>query len=152
MTSARNPIALLLLPALLLTLAGCDRPPVTADPLAETGDWTFINYWANWCKPCIKEIPELNALHAMSGYRVLGVNYDGASGEALQGQLDALGVGFPTLAADPAPRFALERPQVLPTTLVLDPTGKLRHVLVGPQTEESLIALTKAPQGASSGN
>ena len=22
------------------------------------GKWTVINYWADWCPPCIKEIPE----------------------------------------------------------------------------------------------
>ena len=24
------------------------------------GNWIVINYWADWCAPCIKEIPELN--------------------------------------------------------------------------------------------
>mgnify|MGYP005701308967 CR=1 FL=1 len=24
---------------------------------------TVINFWADWCPPCIKEIPELNALY-----------------------------------------------------------------------------------------
>ena len=24
------------------------------------GSWIVINYWADWCAPCIKEIPELN--------------------------------------------------------------------------------------------
>jgi len=113
-----------------------------ADPLTSPNGWTFINYWAQWCKPCIKEIPELNALHAAEGYTVLGVNYDGALGEELQAQLDALDVAFPTLGEDPAQRFGIERPQVLPTTLVIAPGGELRQILVGPQTEATLIAAT----------
>ena len=24
------------------------------------GNWIVINYWADWCAPCIKEIPEIN--------------------------------------------------------------------------------------------
>lgn len=122
------------------TVTGCSTETEPTDLLEIRGDWTFVNYWAEWCKPCIKEIPELNALHQQSGFRVLGVNYDGASGEDLQRQLRTLGVEFPTLPADPAERFAVVRPQVLPTTLVLSPDGELQRVLIGPQTEASLLA------------
>jgi thiol-disulfide isomerase/thioredoxin len=131
---------------LALSLTGCSDAPLSdAQRLSSPGGWTFVNYWAQWCKPCIKEIPELNALHALPGYTVLGVNYDGAVGEELQLQLDALGVAFPTLAEDPASRFGLERPQVLPTTLVLAPGGELRQVLIGPQTEATLLAAAAMP-------
>jgi hypothetical protein len=41
--------------------------------------------------------------------------------------------------------FALARPQVLPTTLVLAPGGELHSVLIGPQTADSLIAATTRP-------
>ena len=26
------------------------------------GKWVYINYWAEWCKPCAEEIPALMAL------------------------------------------------------------------------------------------
>jgi thiol-disulfide isomerase/thioredoxin len=126
---------------LLISLGGCNSDVAgNAGILEQRGEWTFVNYWAKWCKPCIKEIPELNALHEREGVRVLGVNYDGAQGEELQSQLESLGVGFPTLDQDPALRFAIERPQVLPTTLVIGPDGELKQILVGPQTEASLLA------------
>jgi thiol-disulfide isomerase/thioredoxin len=133
--------------AIMLSLAallgGCRAQD--EDPLMSSSDWTFVNYWAEWCRPCIKEIPELNALDTRDGFRVLGVNFDGATGEALAAQQDALGVAFPTLAEDPAARFALARPQVLPTTLVLAPGGQLHSVLIGPQTADSLVAATRRP-------
>jgi len=71
---------------------------------------------------------------------VLGVNFDGASGEALQQQIDALGIRFPVLATDPAAALGFDRPMVLPTTYVLGPQGRLRETLVGPQTLASLTA------------
>ncbi len=133
---------------LIIPLLQACAEPRGNDPLAPSGAWTFINYWAQWCKPCIKEIPELNELDNVDGYRVLGVNFDGAQGEELQSQLDTLQVAFPTLEEDPGPRFALEKPQVLPTTLVVTPQGKLHAVLVGPQTAETLIAATEAQEAA----
>ena len=56
---------------------------VTAGELE--GQWLLINYWAEWCGPCRKEIPELNRLaqHPQAAVQVLGVNYDGVQGEAL---------------------------------------------------------------------
>ena len=106
---------------------------------AHRGQWVLVNYWARWCKPCIKEIPELNALdREREDVTVLGVNYDGLAGEALAAQLDDLGVEFATLAADPAAELGTQRPVVLPTTFILDPGGRLVSTLVGPQTLETL--------------
>ncbi|MCB1844964.1 MAG: TlpA family protein disulfide reductase, partial [Halioglobus sp.] len=84
------------------------------------GQWLVINYWAKWCTPCIKEIPELNALAAARpDIRVLGVNFDGATGDELAQQEEEFGVAFRTLDADPAEELGIERPRVLPTTLLV---------------------------------
>ncbi|MFT4997247.1 MAG: thiol-disulfide isomerase/thioredoxin, partial [Flavobacteriales bacterium] len=63
--------------ALSVILSACS--PSNNDPLANAkGKWTYINYWATWCKPCIEEIPELNEFAAQNPYLVvLGVNFDG---------------------------------------------------------------------------
>jgi hypothetical protein len=73
---------------------------------------------------------------------VLGVNYDGASGPALKLQEAKLGVEFGTLESDPAGTLGIPRPRVLPTTLILNPEGKLAATLVGPQTLISLARIT----------
>lgn len=128
---------------LLLTACAPAAPPGNNLPLDELqGQWVVINYWAIWCKPCAEEIPELNAVDELPGVTVLGVNFDGASGAELAQQLQQLGIRFPTLDADPAAQLGLARPSVLPTTLVLDPSGKLRETLVGPQTLQSLRLAT----------
>ena len=106
------------------------------------GSWVVVNYWAEWCKPCIKEVPELNDLNTRDSVEVLGVNYDGARGEALKAQIDALSIDFPTLQKDPAEALGVPRPTVLPTTLVINPDGELTETLVGPQTLETLLAAT----------
>lgn len=127
--------------ALLVAACGEDTKTPTPHSLDSLrGQWVVVNYWAKWCKPCIEEIPELNRLdREHSDIAVLGVNYDGLTGSELAAQEDALGVGFPTIA-DPAAELGTSRPVVLPTSLVLDPEGRVVQTLVGPQTADSLLA------------
>lgn len=129
-------------------LASCDSSH-RSDALSESGQWTFVNYWAEWCKPCIKEIPELNELNELAGYQVLGVNFDGAVGADLAEQVSRLGIEFPLLDHDPAEQLGTTRPQVLPTTLLLNPEGKLVASLIGPQTQKTLLDAVNTAQASS---
>jgi thiol-disulfide isomerase/thioredoxin len=131
----------------VVSLAGCARPELElADGSGASwqqwqGQWLIINYWAEWCAPCRKEIPELNELHrdgAEAGVVVLGVNFDGLRGEALTAVMERMGVEFPVLVDDPRERWQQPQPAVLPSTFIVDPDGELLDVLVGPQTYESL--------------
>ena len=141
----------LVLLAQILVLTACgqgsgpgDHPAPTSGITDFRGQWVVINYWAKWCKPCIKEIPELNELDQhYSEVTVLGVNYDGATGEDLATQLELLGVEFTMLSEDPAIGLGLPRPVVLPTTIILDPAGNVSETLIGPQTMASLARATK---------
>lgn len=133
-------------PLMLLILTACspaENPSGTLQLDELHGQWVVINYWAIWCKPCIQEIPELNKLAELPQVTVLGVNYDGISGEELDQQLEKLGVTFRTLETDPAAQLGMARPVVLPTSLVLDPQGQLSETLVGPQTLETLAKATR---------
>lgn len=141
--------SLLALPlaVLLLACSGRVEPPdntLAGLDLADyKGRWVVVNYWAKWCKPCIKEIPELNALNERyPRVVVLGVNYDGATAGELQQQIETLGVAFPTLLSEPSAQLGIALPSVLPTTLVLNPEGQLVQTLIGPQTLETLALAT----------
>ena len=106
------------------------------------GRWVFVNYWAEWCQPCRVEIPELNhfAQNHQREVVVLGVNLDQPNDEELARQIRAMEIEFPTLSQDPSQLLGFERPTVLPATYVFDPQGDLQGVLLGPQTEHSLLA------------
>ncbi len=125
-------------------LGGCSEPRDSAMMRIDSalGSWVVVNYWAEWCKPCIKEVPELNELNTRDRVEVFGVNYDGAQGKVLKAQIDELAIAFPTLRDDPAEALGVPRPTVLPTTLVINPDGELTETLVGPQTLETLLAAT----------
>lgn len=106
------------------------------------GKWIVINYWAEWCAPCIKEIPELNqfASEYKNSVAVFAVNFDGARGEQLTGQAKKLNIQFNILESDPSSQLAYPRPTVLPTTVFICPNGKIQSTLIGPQTLASLNA------------
>jgi len=137
----------------VLLLWGCGGPqepgagaPGTA-PDDWSGRWVVINYWAEWCAPCREEIPELNRLDREYGDEVLvlGVNYDGLTGERLSALAEEMGIEFTLLEADPRQRWGEPQPSVLPSTLIVNPQGELDDVLVGPHDFESFsraLALT----------
>ncbi len=105
------------------------------------GRWMIINYWAVWCKPCIKEVPELNQFAKTHSDKAVlfGVDFDDSQGKKLQQHREKLGIEFPVLSSDPTFALHYQRPSVLPTTLVFNPDGQLHRKLVGPQTEQSLL-------------
>lgn len=105
------------------------------------GQWVLVNYWAEWCKPCLEEIPELNELDKAPDITVLGVNFDDVKGEALVNLGKRMGIEYAMLAQDPGPEFKWELPVALPATFVVNPEGNLLEARFGPQTEEDIRAL-----------
>lgn len=135
--------------AVTCVLAGCSREPDfhlldgSEHHLSDYhGRWLVVNYWAEWCEPCRRELPELarfGAEHA-ANVTVLGVNFDAPSNAELVAQVARLPVPIPVLASVPAPRLPFARPSGLPATWLIDPDGKVHGPLLGPQTEASLLA------------
>ena len=67
------------------------------------GEWVVVNYWATWCPPCRKEMPELSELHEARGdVTVLGLAYE--EGDMLWGNLEFIHA----FAAEDAVRSELE--------------------------------------------
>lgn len=139
-----------LLPILTLIalLAACQQPEFFSvegkgyrfDDLK--GKHLIVNYWATWCGPCIKEIPELNelALKHEDILAVWGVNFDEPQGDEMARQVLKMKIDFPVFQTNPSQHLGVKTPEVLPTTLIFDPQGQLIAELVGPQTEASVLA------------
>jgi thiol-disulfide isomerase/thioredoxin len=110
------------------------------------GKWVYINYWAQWCKPCAEEIPELNAFaQANNDVLLLGVNFDKVNSATLLKQISAMRIEFPVVTNDIQQAFKHPMPQGLPTTIVINPEGKIVHTLSGPQTAASLTNAKSSP-------
>ena len=123
-----------------------DSKPIFSSSL--DGKWVLVNYWADWCPPCIKEMPELTNFYNdnKEDVLVLAFNFDELEGEELQDQITRFKVNIPSILTNPGLLFGWEAPPSLPATYILDTKGQLRETLIGPQTQESLEALLKSYQ------
>jgi thiol-disulfide isomerase/thioredoxin len=119
--------------------ARADGPKLNWDNLRN--QWVLVNYWAEWCKPCREEIPELNNLDKAPDIAVLGVNFDGVTGAELTDLGARMGIEYTMLEEDPGKRFGWETPMALPATFIINPDGDLVEVRFGPQTEADIRSL-----------
>lgn len=113
------------------------------------GQWLVVNFWATWCTPCLKEIPELSALHdAHADITVIGLAWEDIEPEAMQRFLRVTPASYPIAIIDVYdPPEAFTAPRGLPLTLVLDPEGHQVERFVGAVTRASLEAFIEARRG-----
>lgn len=102
--------------------------------------WVVVNYWATWCAPCRKEIPDLSNLHnARDDVTVLGLAYEDLTIEDFKTFLEDYPASYPILPVDTFnPPEALGAPRALPTTFLIDPQGFLMETWLGPVTSEMI--------------
>ena len=104
------------------------------------GEWVVVNYWATWCAPCRKEMPELSALHSeRADVTVLGLAFEDIEEDDFERFLEAAPVTYPILKVDVyQPPEPFGAPTVLPTTIILDRAGRAVKAYLGPVTRESI--------------
>jgi peroxiredoxin len=97
------------------------------------GRMVLVNFWATWCPPCQREMPDLNAFylkHRGSGFVVLAVN-TGETREQAAGFAEEAGLQFPILLD---PQQALSDSLAIhdfPTSILVGPDGTVKVVHIG---------------------
>ena len=116
------------------------------------GRVVIVNFWASWCGPCRIEQPDLNQLHALlpdTEVVLVGVNIEDTEANALA-HLTEFDVAYLSLF-DPvnelAGRFSGIGARTIPTTILLDPQGRVAARLLGLTDTREIVALAGAVLG-----
>jgi thiol-disulfide isomerase/thioredoxin len=115
----------------------------TFDLAAQRGKWVIVNYWATWCVPCIKEMPDISRfVAAHQNVVAIGLAYEDSEPAEIKAFLARHPVAYPIaqVSLDQPPKD-FDEPRGLPTTYLIGPDGKVAKHIVGPVTEASLQGL-----------
>ncbi len=107
----------------------------------------LLDFWATWCKPCIKAMPKLQELHdrfRKQGLTVLGVNEDGPRGQArIRPFLRNRWITFPVVIDGDGGVMKRFQVRGLPTSILISSSGTIVLRLAG-NTPVSGEKLTRA--------
>ena len=133
-------LAICLAPIGALALEEGDRAPAFSAPSLTSdgnvgltdhrGKIVYLDFWASWCAPCLKAIPEIEEMRAefpADQFQIIAVNLDQKKKKALR-FLEKNPIGYPS-AADPKGRlpgqFGVD---TMPTSYLIDRDGVIRYV------------------------
>ena len=105
------------------------------------GKVTLINFWATWCGPCKKELPDLIALSqelAGMNIKILGVATD-----RTPNAVDLVGtfvkehsIPYLNVVSNDDLEDAFGNPRAIPTSFLVDTNGKIAQTIVGMRSKD----------------
>jgi thiol-disulfide isomerase/thioredoxin len=109
------------------------KPYKLADHL---GKWVVVNFWATWCEPCKKEIPDFNKLDQQrEDVEFIGLAYEEIERADMDAFLKVIPINYPMAVLDVySPPADFDTPVGLPLTYVIAPDGKVASKFLGPVT------------------
>ena len=105
------------------------------------GEILMVNFWATWCGPCRKEIPELVKLkekYGDQGFEIIGVALDEEGFEVVEPFLQQFGINYTIVADDYSYGNELGGIYMVPTTYLVNKEGKIAFRKIGEITVENI--------------
>lgn len=90
---------------------------------------TMLDFWATWCQPCLRSIPELNEIYnayAERGVSLVGISVDGPRNQSkIKPFVSSMGVDYPILRDVNSELMSELNVTKVPTLLVFNAEGEL---------------------------
>jgi peroxiredoxin len=105
------------------------------------GEFVVLNFWATWCVPCIKEMPEFQKIHQSSGngnIKIIAVNLSETKDRVDKFTQDYQ-LTFPILLDGYGNTFERYRVRSLPVTYFISPDGIIREEIQGGGLTQEII-------------
>jgi thiol-disulfide isomerase/thioredoxin len=131
-------------PDCLPDLSYVDTIGITHSRDSLAGKIVLVNFWATWCRPCEKEIPDLSRMYEKykaNGVAFLGVLVDNPDSQQLLNFQSDHDMSYPVVRASRELMAAYGDPDAYPTTFVYDRSGKQVYSHLGMLREREIDAL-----------
>lgn len=114
-----------------LTMADMDGKTVKLSQWVGQGQYVLVDFWASWCGPCRREMPNVVAAykryHASKGFNVVGVSFDN-NADKWKAAVKQLGMEWPQMSDLKGWKCAASEVygvSSIPSNILVDPKGKI---------------------------